>query len=152
MSTNQVILRNKLCFVEFEGVEPHFQMILNLIKKVRFYEALSTYTRIYSKKVEKFYLNSSGADGVIKSKGRDITLTYDSKEIGNLLDFVNKRDTGFGTVDTQKGLKFMGYNKKKPELKYFKKKEFPQDFKFLANIVGKCILCKDSTHDSISEL
>lgn len=46
----------------------------------------------------------------------------------------------------------MSYNKKSPELKGYKKKEFPQDFRCLADIVGKCIICKDSAHDSISVL
>lgn len=46
----------------------------------------------------------------------------------------------------------MGYKKKNLETKGYNKKDFPQDFEFLVNIVEKCILCKDSAHDSISEL
>lgn len=46
----------------------------------------------------------------------------------------------------------MGYNKNNLELKEYKKKEFAQNFKFLADIIGKCILYKDSAHDSVSEL
>lgn len=38
------------------------------------------------------------------------------------------------------------------ELKGIKKNEFPQDFELLADILSNCILCKDSTYDSISEL
>ena len=46
----------------------------------------------------------------------------------------------------------MSYTKKNLKPKGTKKKQFLQDFEFLADIVGKCILCKDSAHDSISEL
>ena len=65
---------------------------------------------------------------------------------------MNNRETNFEGVDVKKGLEFMGYNKKNSKLKGYKKKEFSQDFEFLADIVGKCILYKDSTHGSISEL
>lgn len=44
----------------------------------------------------------------------------------------------------------MGYKKKNLETNGYKKKDFPQDFEFLADIVENCILCKDSAHDSIS--
>lgn len=46
----------------------------------------------------------------------------------------------------------MGFKKKNLEAKGYKKKDFPKDFKFLADIVGKCILCKDFAHDSMSKL
>lgn len=59
--------------------------------------------------------------------------------------------TGFREVDTNKGLEYMGYKKNK-DLKEMKKKEFPTSFEFLIDIVGKCIPCKDSAYDSISEL
>lgn len=45
----------------------------------------------------------------------------------------------------------MRYNKN-PDLRGMKKKEFPQNFEFLSDIVGKCILCKDSAHNSVSDL
>lgn len=113
MSSNQVIPRNQLCFDKFEGVEYQFKMILNLVKKARFYEALSTDIRIFSKKVEEFYLNGSFV-GEIKSKVEDVTLSYDPKEIGK---FVNEGDTGFGGVNTKKGLEFIGFKKKNQKLK-----------------------------------
>lgn len=46
----------------------------------------------------------------------------------------------------------MGYKKKNPKVTGLKMKDFPQDFEFLANIVGKCIFRKDSAHNSISML
>lgn len=86
-------------------------MILNLVKKAGFYEALSTDIRIFSKKVEEFYLDGSFVDGEIKSKVKDIILSYDPKEIGK---FVNEGDTGFGGVNTKKGLEFISFKKKNP--------------------------------------
>lgn len=133
-------------------MEAYFSTILNFVKKVGFEEALSADTRVYSKLIKEFYLSGKVVDGVIKTKEKDITLTYEPKEFELLLGFVNDGDTRFDIVDTKKGLDFMGYDKKKPNVKGLKKKDFPQDFEFLANIVPKCILCKDSAHDSISEL
>lgn len=69
-----------------------------------------------------------------------------------MLGFVNKGDTRFGSANTKDGLDFMGCNKKNPETKCYKKKDLPHNFEFLADIVRKCIICKDFAHDSISEL
>lgn len=101
--------------------------------------------------MEEFCLNGSCANGEIKTKVKGITLTYKLKEFGLLLGFINEGDTRFGIVDTMKGLDFMGY-KKNPDAKGLKKNDFPHDFEFLADIMGKCVICKDSVHDSISEL
>lgn len=63
-----------MCFDHFKGVESHFRTILNLVKNVGFYELLNADTRVYSKKVEEFYLNGSYTDGEIKIIVGDITL------------------------------------------------------------------------------
>lgn len=42
-----------------------------------------------------------------------------------LLGFVNKKDIGFDKVNTEKGLDFMDYKKKNPEINGYKKKDFP---------------------------
>lgn len=68
-----------------------------------------------------------------------------------LLRWVNQGITSLKEVDSKEGLKLMGH-KKNPDLKGIKKKEFPTKHEFFADIVGKCILCKDSTHDSVNEL
>ena len=41
----------------------------------------------------------------------------------------------------------MGFKRKNPETKGYNKK-----FEFLTDIMGKCILYKDSAHDSVSDL
>lgn len=99
----------------------------------------------------EFYQNGSYANDEIKTKVNGVTLTYEPKKVGMLLGFVNKKDIGFDKVNTEKGLDFMDYKKKNPEINGYKKKDFPQGFKFLADIMGKCIIYKDSAHDSISE-
>lgn len=58
----------------------------------------------------------------------------------------------FDTVDTKKGLYFMGFKKKNPKTKGYKNNDFSQDFEFLVDIVGKCIPSKDSAHDFVNEL
>lgn len=62
---------------------------------------------MYSKLVEELYLNGAFVDGEIKTKVKNIALTFDPREFGILLGFVNKGDTGFGTIDTLKGLEFI---------------------------------------------
>lgn len=152
MSTNQVISGNQLCFDQFEGVESHLCSVLNLVKKVGFYEILSADAKVYSKLVEEFYLNSSCTDGEIKTKMKDITLTYEPREFGHLLGFVNQANIGFGSIDTKKGPEFVGYKKKNPNVKGIKMTDFTQDFEFLVDIIEKCILCKYPTHDLVSDL
>lgn len=111
MSSNQVISRNQLCFGKFEEVAPHFCTILILVQKVGFYKILSANTRVYSKLVEEFYLNRVVADGVITSKVNNITVTFGSRELGILLGFTNEGENNFDSVNTMKGLEFMGYKK-----------------------------------------
>lgn len=151
MSSNQIVTGNQLCFGEFEDIAPHFRIILNFVQKSGFHDAFSTNTRIYTKLVEELYLNGRVADGVIKSKVKNINVTFISRKLCILLGFINEGESSFESVDTEKGLESMGY-KKNPELKGLKKKEFPQAFEFLTDIVGKYILYKDSAHDFVSEL
>lgn len=103
---------------------------------------------MYSKLVEDFYFNVTCVDGEIKTKVQGIIVTIKPKEVGLLLGFVVNGDTGFNTIDTKKGLDFIGYKRKNLDAKGYKKKDFHQDFEFLADVVCKCILCKDSTYDS----
>lgn len=107
--------------------------------------------RIFTKLVEEFYLNIVHADGVLVTKVKDQILKIDVVELCHHLEFGSQGITSFNEIDMKEGMKLMVY-KKNPQLKGVKKKEFPQEYEFLADIIGKYILCKDSAHDSISEL
>lgn len=53
-----------------------------------------------------------------------ITVTPEPNGLGSLLGFVNYGDTMFDTVDTKKGLYFMGFKKKNPKTKGYKNNDF----------------------------
>lgn len=101
MSTYQVILRNLICFDKFKSVEAHFKTVLNLVKNAGFYNSLNTGTRIFTKRVEKFYVNSFYANRVITTKVRDITLTYDVVKINNLIGFLIERALNFKDINVK---------------------------------------------------
>lgn len=134
------------------GVEKHFRDILDLVQKYGLKDVLSENTRVYSKLVEEFYLNDKHVDGEIMTKVKDITVTVDLVDMGIALGLFYEGLTGFEKNNKQKGLHFIGYEKKNPNIKGLKKKDFPKSFEFLIDIMGKYLLCKDSAHDSVNEL
>lgn len=119
-----------MCFEKFEGVDAQFKAVLDLVQIAGFYEALSMSSKVFTAHVAEFYLNGSHAKGAIATKVKNVKLTYEVIEINHLFEFFNKGVTTFKVVDVK----------------------FPQEFEFLVGIIDKCILCKDSAHNSVSEL
>lgn len=151
MSSAQIISRNQLYIDQFYDVAKHFKDILELVKKTELTGVLNANTRVYFDLVKEFYLNGEFKDGYIVTKVKGEAMTLGSVDFSADLGLPIIGLNWFGEVDTQKALGYMGYKKNK-DLKGMKKKEFPKSFEFLADIVEKCILCKDSAFDSMSEL
>ena len=122
-----------------------------MVQKSGLYEALNLNTRIYTDLVREFYANGvfDGDTLITTVKGTPIRLR--AKEINRTLGFPNEGITSLSAISGSEGLHRMRHHKEE-RLHGLKKKEFPQKYEFLADIVGKCILCKDSAHDSVNDI
>ena len=151
MSFVQVIPGNQLCFDKFEDVEPQYKHVLQMVQKSGLYEALNSNTRVYTDLVREFYVNEAfdGDTLITTVKGNPIRIR--AKEINRALGFLNEGITSLSAISGTEGLHRIRHHKEE-RFHGLKKKEFPQKYEFLAYIVGKCILCKDSAHDSVSDL
>lgn len=151
MAVAQIISGNQLCFDKFEDAQEQYKHILRLLTKAGLQEALDTNTRVYSDLVRDFYNNGVFENGVLTSSVRGFSLRLKAKDFNRALGFVNDGLTSVNAISGSEGLQRMRHHKIE-RLHGLKKKEFPQKYEFLADIVGKCILCKDSAHDSVSDL
>lgn len=98
--------------------------------------------------VKEFHLNSTINLGILFAKVKGQILKLNSFDINHCLGLPDRDLKSLEEIDIEKTKKIMQY-KRNPSLKDMKKKEFPEEFEFLAKIVGKCILCKDAAHDTV---
>ena len=150
MSDAQIVAGNQLCFDKFEDADPQYKQVLHLLQKAGLYKALNSNTRVYSKLVREFYNNGEYQDGVLTTQVKGTSIQLRAKEVNGALGFVNDGLTSLDVISATEGLHRMRHLKNE-RLHGLKKKEFPQKYEFLADVVGKCILCKNSTHDSVCD-
>lgn len=149
MEDSQVITGIQLGFDKFKASEKKFKDILDIVKKAGFYECLNTSTKVYLDLVKEFYLYAVVRNEVITTKVNGINLKIGKIEINKFLDLSNEGSTALEDVNIEEEKRMMNYEKN-PNLKGMK--EFPEEYEFQAEIVGKCIMCKESAHDSVSDV
>lgn len=151
MAASNVISGYRLCFDEFKTVEPKFYKILTLQKKAGLEDALGTSTWIYPKLIKEFYRNGIYKNEVLTTRVKDVEIKLKAENINLALGFKSKGFWFLDGINFHAGLKKM-HHKKSPTVKGYKKKEFPQRYEFLADIIGKCICCKSTGHDFVNEV
>lgn len=144
MVESHIVTGIQLCSEKFVDQDEKFKNILSLVWDAGFSECLEVSTRIYTELIKEFYLNVVCRDGLLVTKMKEVVLQMGAEEINHNMGFISHGLTSLNEVDSKEGLKFMGH-KKNPQLKGLKKKEFPQEYEFLSEIVDKCIICKDSS-------
>ena len=122
-----------------------------MVQKSGLYEALNSNTRIYTDLVREFYANGVYDEETFTTSMKGTSLHLRAKEVNRALGFLNDGITSLSAISGSEGLHRM-HHRKEERFHGLKKKEFPQKYEFLADIVGKCILCKDSAHDSVSDI